>query len=145
MNRHAGPPLKRFGYRGRALSLVGIVWILIGVATYADPDRDPAQILLVEYLPLWLRIVLWVGAGVVALVTSWWPPGADRFGFMALIAPAMIRAGSYGWSWLTYWLTGGELGDKQAWIDGLAWFAIVAFVLLLAAWPEPGETKRRGK
>ncbi|HEX6514801.1 MAG TPA: hypothetical protein VF049_04460 [Nocardioidaceae bacterium] len=136
----APAPAQRFGYRGRALTLVGLVWILIGAAVILHPYEHLApRILLHEHIPVPVRVVLWVGAGVCALVTSWWPPGADRFGFMALVIPAAIRAGSYGWTAFLGFVTHNQLGNHNAWIPAAAWAVIVAFVQLLAAWPEPAD------
>lgn len=126
--------IPRYGYRGRALTLVGLVWILVGLTVLREPERVP---LVSEWLPLWLRVALWTGAGLVALLTSWWPPGRDRWGFMALVVPAAIRALAYAWSWTLGLVSDGELGDSADWIGATGWVAIVGFVLLLAAWPEP--------
>ena len=144
---HAQPTISawaRFGYRGRALSMVGVVWILISFRVLLTPDSDPAQLLLLEHLPVELRFVIWLGAGVCALVTAWWPVGSDRFGFMALVAPAAIRAGSYAWNALLGALTGNDVGHRGDWIDAVAWVVIVAFILLLSAWPEPEPHNRLG-
>jgi hypothetical protein len=135
------PPAQRFGYRGRALTLVGVVWILVGVAVILHPYVDPNRMMLHEHLPISVRVVLWVGAGVCALVTSWWPAGADRFGFMALVIPATIRAGSFAWSALLGFVTDDAIGDRSRWVEALAWASIVLFVELLAAWPEPAAVR----
>jgi hypothetical protein len=135
---------RRFGYRGRALTLVGTVWVLVGIGVLLHPYQHPDALLLHERLPLALRTILWLGAGVCALVTSWWPPGADRFGFMALVVPAAIRAGSYAWSAFLGLLTHNHVGQATQWVDAVAWLAIVAFVQLLAAWPEPAPPRENG-
>lgn len=145
MTHSAGPSLqRRFGYRGRALTLVGVVWVLVGVGVLLHPIATPEALLLHERIPVAARVVLWMGAGVCALITSWWPPGADRFGFMALVVPAAIRAGSYAWSAFLGMVTGNDVGRASQWVDALAWIAIVAFVQLLAAWPEPAPPRADG-
>lgn len=129
--QHAHVP--RFGYRGRALTLVGLVWVLVGVKVLRDPGGTPY----LDHLPTWLRLSVWGATGGVALVTAWWPAGADRYGFMALSIPATIRTLANGWSWLLGIVTGNQVGNSGDWVSAVAWAAIVAFVLLLASWPEP--------
>lgn len=137
------PPLQRFGYRGRALTFVGLIWLLIGIRVATDPIADPDHLLLVEQLPVWLRVCLWIAGGVTAIVTAWWPTGADRFGFMALVVPAAIRTGSFAWSAFLGLVTRGEVGNARHWLDATAWAVVVGFiVLVLAPWPEPAERRR---
>lgn len=132
---------RRIGFRGRALTLFGAVWVLIGVLVAQDPVLDLEHPILLELLPHSVRVALWISAGTAALITAWWPPGSDRMGFIALVVPAGLRTGSYGWSAVMGAVTDQNIGDATDWPQAIAWGLVVALVLLIARWPEPGDSR----
>lgn len=101
------------GNRGIALAMLGILWILTAVGIAFEPLRRAA--LLHELLPVWVRVVLWGGPGVLALLASVWRKlDVDAWGW--LIVPAVVTFTSFffgwicsllvriaGWRWLDTW------------------------------------------
>ena len=126
---------RRFGFRGKALTRLGVVWLLVGLSVLLAPVRDADNLIALEQLPVWLRVGLWWAPAVVAFVTAWWPAGADKIGFMALVVPAALRALSYLWTAVVGTFS-DVYGDTGMWTAAIAWVVITDFVILLAAWPE---------
>lgn len=118
---------RRLGYRGLALTMFGAMFIVIGLGTWAHPGYVPE--LVHTHLPLWLRVGIWAGCGLVGMVTAWFAR-AQFVGFAALVIPPVERAYSYG-----YALVSGPNVER---LSGTALYLLLAATLLLfAAWPEP--------
>lgn len=123
--------------------LLGVVWMFVGyqLVWHGEPEPGVNPVPL-ELLPISVRAGIWFASAAVAFVTAIWPPGRDRFGFMALVIPGALRALSYWWALGAGLVTGNEIGDYHRWDDALVWTAEVLFVVMLASWPEPADSPR---
>lgn len=125
------------GYRPTALILFSAIWFSVGISVMTRPDSiESAEMLPIEYLPVWLRVALWWVPACCGLIAAFWPPGHDRWGWAGLSVPATFRAFSF--------LAAAVLG----WIDfthAISWLVILGILGLLATWPEPvtGEIRDR--
>lgn len=125
------------GRRGTALLIFGIVFILTGVKTLLDPtDWDPDRLLLFTYLPAEVRAALWGSSGILAIIAACKrDPGHDSFGFVGLVVPSFMTFFSYVWSTVAFLL--GEISWGLGWHSALVWLLILAFISMIAGWPEP--------
>lgn len=57
-------------FRGGDLFSMGLVYVPIGVALLADPDPLQPD-LFHTFIPIWLRVVLWTGAGLAAMAVAY--------------------------------------------------------------------------
>lgn len=117
------------GFRPTALLLFSLIWVSVGLGLITRPDSlDSTHRLPIEYLPIWLRVVLWWGPALCGVIAGFWPPGKDKWGWVLLSVPASFRAASYG------------IAAVYGWIDptfALSWLVILGILALLAFWPEP--------
>jgi hypothetical protein len=122
---------RRFGYRGIALTLFALAFVGIGLGTPYSPPAPPE--LLYSLIPIWVRVVVWIGCGVVAFVGAvsrrdeW-----QSWGFAVLLIPLL------GERLLSY--VGAVLVEDNTmrWAaGGFVWFLFTGIVTLIAAWPEP--------
>jgi hypothetical protein len=122
------------GHRGTFLLMFGVIYLSIG-AGIANVDPSPVQqdglrfliAITSDYQTLgWL----WAGGGLVAAVFAFVPPWTDRWGFYALMLPAIAWAGSYA--------VAAAVGrDPLLVLAGLVYSALAVAVGTSAAWPEP--------
>lgn len=119
---------RQIGFRGTALMMFACVWIGVGVGVLRHPRPETAShILPLEYLGEDFRAAIWFAAAGVAIVTAWWPPGKDKWGWMALSIPAILRVVTYAVASVFGWLP----------VDfAITWVFITGLVFLLSAWPE---------
>lgn len=138
--------VRRFGYRGAALLILGITWILFGFSVLVQPGESRPWVFH-ELIPVPLRAALWVGAGLVAIVTGL--RGADRddtWGMVAVMVMPLERCVSFAVSWLAYGVSLGAhymfpavevTGYGHGWYGALIWLLVVTLVRLVAGWPNP--------
>lgn len=133
----------RLGRRGAYLVVMGVLYFLLayGYAFLPLPtyvlDQLAMPILVANFLSvdspvhaLQFWAALWAGSGVLAIITAWWPPGRDSWGFVALWAFSAV------WSVLNLW-GGLVLGAPRATVVGLI-FAIYALtVAIVSGMPDP--------
>lgn len=138
---------RRFGYRGAALLILGVTWILFGVSVLIQPPTEPRSWVLHEMLPVPIRAGLWGLAGLVAVIAGL--RGTDRddtFGMVALMLMPLERCASFGVSYFAYIASLGahELfpdidvtGWPLGWYGATVWLLVVTLVRLVAGWPNP--------
>lgn len=134
----------RLGYRGLALTMFGIIYILIGFGVLANPMRNP--VLLHTHLPVGVRMAIWIGSGLLAILGAvqpglgapHWPgktirpPVAQIIGFASLAFGPVERAISYA--------IGMALQPTWVWLNAFAvWTLLALLIFLLSRWPEPTE------
>lgn len=139
--RYLYPLTRHLGHRGAFLLLFGVIWILVGVSLLPDTETPmpPHVLMLFEHLPLWLRIAYWMAPGTVAVVSAFLRgPGHDTAGFALLIVAPIVRGGSYGWAWVAWMLSGGQIGEDRGWLGAVVWAALAGAILIVASWREPG-------
>lgn len=124
------PILRLLGFRGTSLAFLALVWFAVGARIANDPDPDPTYMLLVEWLPVEVRVALWWVPALVAFIVAWLPTRHGKFGFVALVIPAAIRAFSF--------TIASPWHPELRW-DALVWVGVVGYILTVSAWPEPAR------
>ena len=135
----------RWGSRGAVLALLGVLWVTIGLQTALTQPGvpyDPDTAILHHWLPLWVRVVLWVGSGVVAIVTAATGRG-EAVGWSALWIMPVVRTVSYGWSALMWMVPGAPGGAPDSLWLALQWAATGAILIVVSRWPEDSAARRR--
>jgi hypothetical protein len=88
--------LRKIGYRGSDLLYFGLIYVLMGVAVWINPQPNP--ILLHTQLAIWFRVTIWSGAGLISVVAAFtwrrWPR-TSQIGFAALVFGPAERCISY--------------------------------------------------
>lgn len=128
----------RIGRRGTALLILGGIWVLIGIAVWTTSTVvDPSRYLLHERIPVPIRALAWTGTGAVALASAFRRhPGADRWGFVALVVLPIERAGSYAFAWAWSIIGPPGQGFPAGFGFALIWAAFTGLIVLIAGWPE---------
>lgn len=141
--------VRRFGYRGSALIVLGVTWTLFGISVLIQPATEARPFVLHEMLPLPLRAGLWIAAGLVGIAIGL--RGAhhdDTVGMVALMLMPLERCASFTVSWLAYVITLGAdtlhpsidvQGWSHGWYGAAIWLLIVTLVRLVAGWPNPRQ------
>jgi hypothetical protein len=130
--------MSHLGRRGVVLLLVGLIWISVGYSVFHMPyptTRVPAPH---ELLPPAARYIAWGVTGFIGIVSAFFAPGRDRWGFLAVMLMAAERA----FSWLIVLMLHFYL--YQHWLSlpvfgflpwGLITFLHLSDILLVPIWP----------
>ena len=140
-------PYRQIGYRGKALLLLGIAWVMLGVEALR---LDPADYLYHELiLPTGVRGAVWTGSGLVAILLAFRPKGmSDVLAWPILYSLPAIRAFMYFISWVDYLMPIGSKGYEHGWVYTIMFGMMAIVVVFLSGWPEPyfgffdAETRR---
>lgn len=127
----------RIGRKGAILAILGTAWILNGYGLWAGAVARPVdtQGLFHLSLPTWVRVVLWGGAGLVALSCSLVkPPKLQAIGYGSLLIIPTERALSYLVGWVIDLTTG--LGYAHGWAGAALWVGVGGILYVIAGWPE---------
>lgn len=128
---------QRVSRRGAFLILFGVAYILTGFSTTGYIIRNPASPLLHEMGPIWLRALVWITAGTVAILAAFWrKPLADTIGFTLVCVPAAFRAVSYLIGWFTYLYLGPGYGTATGWSAATTYGVITVAIMIVASWPD---------
>lgn len=122
----------RLGRRGSILCLKGTITLLYGYGQLIQPIPDKRGLrLLLHAMPLHAWAILWMVAGVVALICALLGEGRDWPGFTA------VWLISVPWA-LTYLVSWWPLGDNpRGWITACIFGAFGLVCLTVVGWPEP--------
>jgi hypothetical protein len=116
-----------FGYRGAALLIFGIIYVFMGVAITFNRAVDPA--LIHTQIPFPIRIAIWSGAGMVAILAAFLPRW-EIIGFALLFIGPAERFLSFSVALLSE--------PNLMRLTGVCVYLLhAALVVLIAAWPEP--------
>lgn len=136
--------IARFGRRGSALLLLGLIWALMGCATAFLPESGMEGVPHTE-LPNMVRGGAWLLSGLAGtFFATRRRPADDGPGFLAVAFMPLSLAASYGVAFVTWLLTSGEFGWHLGIFGVLIYGLLAALVALLASWPDvPEEAKHR--
>jgi hypothetical protein len=119
----------RLRYRGLTLLMFGLMFVVLGIAVVVNPMFDPN--LFHTWLPMWFRVTVWSGAGLVAIVAAWFKQW-EFLGFAALFIGPFERFISF--------TTAMIFVPSPLRLTGSALYLLLSLaILLFAAWPEPSE------
>jgi predicted membrane channel-forming protein YqfA (hemolysin III family) len=120
---------KRAGYRGAALLLIGILWCLTGAGVIVAPLKRAE--LIDESLPIQLRIFLWMGPGLLALVAAVWRK-YDPLAWGWLIVPAVVRFVSFTFGWFCSLVGWERWSYPEGWRGATSTAVFVALLIVCA-------------
>jgi FtsH-binding integral membrane protein len=108
------------------LLVLGIIYMLIGLS-YAvqQPSSYTAHVTIAATLIMPIRAWgwVWIGAGLLSVLSSRWPPASETWGYTALSFLAALWACFYFWGLL--FLGGGSIPGALAWSAiAFLWWAI---------------------
>lgn len=84
--------------RGVTLLTFGLIWAIIGIDVYFDPtDAGRTADLIYTRLPIWFRVIIWVGPGILALL-AFRNRRLQPVAFGALVVAPAERLIAYGWA-----------------------------------------------
>lgn len=122
---------RQLGRRGAMLLTLGLTYVLVGVAVVTLPRSSSSALgsgVLYFAIPDLIRMTLWVGSALVAIVFAFrrwdWP------GFLALFVMPTIRCGSF----LVVALANH---DTESVYNAVLQLPFIAVALICAGWQEP--------
>lgn len=114
------------------LLVAGMVYTVIGIVYLGTPDDGPtwrALVIAREWFSLDGWAVMWIVVGVLSMISSKWPPVAEKWGYMALTGLAAL--------WGAFYILGvifGPNGISSAavgmlwWLIAFMWWAISGLI-----------------
>ena len=105
------------------LAVAGTVYVLVGVsyiASTANASRESALRLALAWMPLPAWGCIWIVVGLLAILSSRWPPASETWGYTTMTALASAWAAFYG--------LGILLGSPTQNVSGVLVWGLVAFM-----------------
>lgn len=123
-----------YKFQRTMLVLMGMMYLFRGVQVLTDPHElmpswTPPHLL----IAIWIRVVLWSGIGLTAIITAY--RGRTSVGFAALMVMPVERAVSYLWSAIAYFCPAIEGGSPAALAWTGWWVTFSAVIFTIASWP----------
>ena len=127
----------RLGRRGLSLVVFALTFSLTGLRAILAPTEDEGRFILYSFLPVPLRVALWLVPAALAFWAAFRGVGRDAVGFAALMVPSSVVALSYAWSFVCYLagLTDWALG----WTGAGRWLLVLSLVLIISGWKEADD------
>lgn len=125
--RHLAAWVAPVGRRGGALISFGFGFMFFGMLLQAPRTPESASQFgpAATILPVDAWGVVFIGAGLFAIVAARLPQGRDRAGFLPLVALSI------------WWCVSGLLGAPSwGWVGALLWVPIIALLLIIVGWGE---------
>lgn len=113
------------------LSVLGLVYVLLGVSYFVSPtprDREESLQVPLSIMPMWAWAMLFIVVGLLAIISSRWPPASETWGYIAMSSLSALWASFYVWG-VFYGAPAGTISGALVW-GGLAflWWAISGLV-----------------
>lgn len=124
---------KKLGRRGAMLTLLGIVYILVGYGAVSRP-QERVNGAFMTYLPDWIIFILWGVCGLTAICFAW--RKFDEVGWLALYIPAGLRFISWIGSWVIHLIPGGQGGFVSGWYNAAFTAPFIIVALICSGWKE---------
>jgi hypothetical protein len=129
---HPWRGIRRFERHGLVLFVAGTVYVLIGIA-YLVSDPLPSR---KEQLHYALNILdynhwgyVFIGIGLLAILSSRWPPASETWGYQALTGQSVAWAGFYIAGILFHGAPWSGITGALLWgIIGFMWWAVSGLV-----------------
>jgi len=105
------------------LAVAGTVYVLIGISYLLSPDDDPRRVALqlaLTWAPLSVWGCAWVIVGLLAILSSRWPPASETWGYTTMTGLSTAWAGFYA--------AGIILGAPAQGMSGVLAWGLVAFM-----------------
>ena len=140
--RHLSRYLQSVGRRGTVLTLLGVLWLGMGVGVLVTPSSELYWMLAVADVP---RGLAWIGTGLLALWFARKPQGEDAPGYFALYLMPAYRVVAYSVGTWEY-LTGAEVGlggSARGIVQVLMFLTVMILIAVIAGWKEPPTDERQ--
>lgn len=131
---------RRIGHRGVALATFAILWAWVGVGTIASNPGERVTGAFHLDMPPVLRLGVWLigsAGAALAVILGRRRPTLEGVAFLLLMLGPAVRFASY-----TFVAVLSPLGGTEWWRAAYAavlMLVMVAFILIVAAWPEPAR------
>ncbi|MCW2496389.1 hypothetical protein [Jatrophihabitans sp.] len=105
------------------LAVAGTVYVLVGtsyILSEAIPSRESSLRVALAWMPFTAWGVVWIIVGLLAILSSRWPPASETWGYTTMTGLAAAWAAFYGFGIL--------LGAPAQGISGLLVWGLVAFM-----------------
>lgn len=105
------------------LAVAGTVHVLVGasyILATANPSREASLRLALSWMPLSVWGIVWITVGVLAIVSSRWPPASETWGYTAMTGLNAAWAAFYAGSIL--------LGAPAQGVSGVLVWGLMAFL-----------------
>lgn len=123
--------LRPWQQHSQVLAVAGFVYLVygvIGVGPSWDSPRD-RTLTLATYIPAWIWMLVWVVVGLLALVSTRWPPSSKTWGYTALAGLAACWSVIYATSTLLGADLARNFGGMLVWaLVSYLWYAISGLV-----------------
>lgn len=122
----------RVGRRGAVLTLLGLVYALIGVSYVTDPLTASQQQILhlaTQIAPIAFWGSCYIVIGLLAVLAAYWPPGRDWWGFGALMLLSVAWTGTY--------VAAVFNAVDGAFIGVLRQVVVITLLAIISGWREP--------
>lgn len=108
------------------LMVLGIIYVLVGLSYVVQPPSGYTHRVTIAatlIMPLRGWGAVWIGAGLLSVLSSRWPPASETWGYTALSFLAALWASFYFWGLL--FMDGGSIPGALAWTSvAFLWWAI---------------------
>ena len=114
--------LRPWQQHSHVLAVAGGVYVTYGAVALilADPTARTSSRGIADLIPAGIWGALWIAVGLLALVSTRWPPGSKTWGYTALSSLA-------AW-WAACYLTGAFIGTGTFQPGGAIVWALVAYL-----------------
>jgi hypothetical protein len=113
------------------LAVVGFMFVLTGlqyIFTASTPARDKSLFVLLQVAPIQVWAILLILAGLLAMASTKWPPGAETWGYMVLTGLSSGWSATYLFGVLFFGAPVAALGQSIIWAAlAFMWWAISGF------------------
>ncbi|MBA2952103.1 hypothetical protein GON03_18990 [Nocardioides sp. MAH-18] len=105
------------------LAVAGAVYVCIGLSyifSEATPSREASLQLAISWMPLPAWGGVWILVGLLAILSSRWPPASETWGYTTMTG---LSAG-----WAAFYAVGIIMGAPHQGISGVLAWGLVAFL-----------------
>lgn len=105
------------------LAVAGTVYVLIGVSyilAEAKPTQESSLRLALAWMPLEAWGVVWIVVGLLAILSSRWPPASETWGYTTMTGLSA--------AWSAFYACGIALGAPVQGLPGVLVWGLVAFL-----------------
>lgn len=123
----------KLGRRGTVLCLLGLLWLLQGMAILSEEATTPYVLFDIFDLQ---RAIVWIVTGAIALASARHPPGSDVVGFISLYIMAAYNVLGYLVGFITWIVPDGNDGAPQGFLGAIFWTVVLVLIVVVSGWEE---------
>lgn len=148
--------IRKVGTRGICLLILGVMWLILGVAFITHPVErfsQPGPGGVLDFLDngpgVYVMASMWIVGGLTALIVAFQRPITcrDDIGFNGVALPTFFWGAGYWWSFAIFNISDGEFGRPNTQLAGLLYWTLLILIVFLSRHlcdhPEGPCAKRR--